>query len=97
MKDLGTDEQLSQFLGESMKTWRVELTYGEQMLGEVKIKRGTSNFFAVDRTERTERTERQSEEEEGKEKSEVVGEWTTNHLHGSSLQVSAAKCSRSFY
>ena len=23
-----------------MKTWRVELTCGEQMLGEVKIKRG---------------------------------------------------------
>ena len=44
-----------------------------------------------------EKTERQSEEEEGKEKSEVVGEWTTNHLHGSSLQVFAAKCSRSFY
>ena len=40
LKDLGVNEQLRQFLEESMKTWRVELTWGEQMLGEVKIKRG---------------------------------------------------------
>ena len=40
LKDLGVNEQLRQFLQESMKTWRVELTRGEQMLGEVRIKRG---------------------------------------------------------
>ena len=39
LEDLGVNKQLRQFLEESMKTWRVELTCGERMLGEVKIKR----------------------------------------------------------
>ena len=40
LKDLGVNEQLRKFLEESMKTWRVELRCGEEMLGEVKMKRG---------------------------------------------------------
>ena len=40
LKNFGVNQQLRQFLDDSMKTWRVELTCGDQMLGEVKIKRG---------------------------------------------------------
>ena len=34
------NRQIREFLQESMKTWPVELTCGEQILGEVKINRG---------------------------------------------------------
>ena len=40
LKGLGVNRQIREFLQESMKTWRVELTCGEQILGEVKINRG---------------------------------------------------------
>ena len=40
LKGLGVKRQIREFLQESMKTWRVELTCGEQILGEVKINRG---------------------------------------------------------
>ena len=37
---LGIDEGVRELLEESMKTWRVELTCGNENLGEVSIKRG---------------------------------------------------------
>ena len=40
LKDLGVHNKINEFLQESMKAWRVELTCGEQILGEVKINRG---------------------------------------------------------
>jgi len=40
LEDLGVHKQINEFLHESMKAWRVELTCGEQILGEVKINRG---------------------------------------------------------
>ena len=40
LKDLGVHKQISEFLQESMKAWRVELRCGEQILGEVKINTG---------------------------------------------------------
>ena len=40
LKNLGVNRQIWEFIQESMKTWRVKLTYGEQALGEVKTNRG---------------------------------------------------------
>ena len=34
------DDEIISFLKESMRSWRVELTCGEEVLGEVKIERG---------------------------------------------------------
>ena len=36
----GTAKNVVNFLGKTMKSWRVELTCGAQTLGEVPIKRG---------------------------------------------------------
>ena len=36
----GINEKIRQFLAESMKSWRVEMTSGEENLGEVNIRRG---------------------------------------------------------
>ena len=34
------DDEIISFLKESMRSWRVELTCGKEVLGEVKIERG---------------------------------------------------------
>ena len=40
LETLGINEKIRQLLAESMKSWRVEMTSGEENLGEVNIRRG---------------------------------------------------------
>ena len=40
LKDLGVNEEIRRLLEETMKSWRVELTCAQEVLGEVKIMRG---------------------------------------------------------
>ena len=40
LENLGVSEEIRRVVKESMKFWKVELTYGNDMLGEVKIERG---------------------------------------------------------
>ena len=37
---MGVNDEIISFLKESMRSWRVELTCGKEVLGEVKIERG---------------------------------------------------------
>ena len=39
---MGIAKNVVDFLGKTMKSWRVELAYGSEKLGEVPIKRGIS-------------------------------------------------------
>ena len=40
LETVGINEKIRRLLGESMKSWRVELISGEENLGEVNIRRG---------------------------------------------------------
>ena len=40
LETVGINEKIRQLLAESMKSWRVEMTSGEENLGEVNIRRG---------------------------------------------------------
>ena len=40
LETVGTNEKIRQLLAESMISWRVEMTSGEENLGEVNIRRG---------------------------------------------------------
>ena len=40
LENLGVSEEIRRIVKESMKSWKVELTYGNDVLGEVKIERG---------------------------------------------------------
>ena len=40
LENLGVNEEIRRIVKESMKSWKVELTYGNDVLGEVKIERG---------------------------------------------------------
>ena len=40
LKSIGVNEEIIVFMKECMKSWRVELTSGSDVLGEVKINRG---------------------------------------------------------
>ena len=40
LENLGVNEEIGRIVKESMKSWKVELTYGNDVLGEVKIERG---------------------------------------------------------
>ena len=40
LETVGINEKIRQRLAESMKSWRVEMTSGEENLGEVNIRRG---------------------------------------------------------
>ena len=40
LKELGVNEEIRRLLEETMKSWRVELTCAQEVLGEVKIMRG---------------------------------------------------------
>ena len=40
LENLGVSEEIRRIVKESILSWKVELTYGDDVLGEVKIERG---------------------------------------------------------
>ena len=40
LDNIGVNEEIRRFVSESMKSWKTELMYGNNILGEVKIERG---------------------------------------------------------
>ena len=40
LENMGVNDEIISLLKESMRSWRVELTCGKEVLGEVKIERG---------------------------------------------------------
>ena len=47
LKMLDIPKNVVSFLGKTMKSWRVELTYGSETLGEVTIKRGIFQGYGL--------------------------------------------------
>ena len=47
LKDLGVNEKIRRLLEETMKSWWMELTCAQEVLGEIKIMRGTVYFREI--------------------------------------------------